>query len=87
MTPQIFTSGQLNHLPWCTPITNVPNIVPTSVAPASLDHDIVMTPKTPMPGYLPPSTLVTNTPNAVPTSVTPKPAPEPPNVPDRKSVV
>ena len=83
MTPQTFMPGQLDHLPSsCTPVTNIPNIVPTSVAPAPLDHDIVMTPKTPMPGYLPSSTLVTNVSNAVPTSVTPKPAPKPPNVPN-----
>ena len=82
MTPQTFMPGQLDHLPSCTPVTNVPNIVPTSVAPTPLNHNIVMTPKTPMPGYLPSSTFITNVPNAVPTSVTPKPAPEPSNVPN-----
>ena len=83
MTPQTFMPGQLDHLPSsCTPVTNVPNIVPTSIAPAPLDHDIVMTPKSPMPGYLPSRTLVTNVPNTVPTSITPKPAPKPPNVPN-----
>ena len=76
-TPPILTPGQLDHS--CTPVTNVPNIVPTSVAPTPLDHHIVMTPKTPMPGHLPSSTPV---PNTVPTSVTSEPSPEPPNAPN-----
>jgi hypothetical protein len=79
MTPQTLTPGQLDHLPPCTPITNIPNIVPTSVTSTPLDRDIVMTPQIPMPGHLPLSTPVTNILNAVPISVTPKSSLEPPN--------